>query len=166
MARRALVVLGGGLWSDGTQPPWVENRGLHAARVWESAAFERVITCGRRPVPHLRSEARALAEALVQRGVPREVILEEEVSKTTVENAFFSRVLHADLLGVRRDVVVVTNTFHAARTRQIFELVYGEAHVQIEAADDSELDPHILGVDQRHTRGGSEEWYAFWWHES
>lgn len=145
MERRALIVLGGGLFADGTQPPWVQARVGHAARLWTSARFERVITSGQGPVPQRCSEARALAEALVQRGVPREVIVLEEASTTTVANAYHSKAVHTDPLGLD-DVVVVTNAFHAARAEKIFAYLYGHEHVQLDPSDDAGLDREIVSL--------------------
>lgn len=51
-------------------------------------------------------------------------ILRENLSLDTVGNAFFTRALHCDVAGYRR-LHVITSRFHLARTRAIFEFIFG-----------------------------------------
>ena len=51
-------------------------------------------------------------------------MLEESTSLETVGNAFFVRVLHTDVRGLRR-LAVVNNRFHMPRARAVFEHVFG-----------------------------------------
>lgn len=64
-------------------------------------------------------EADALADALVERGVPREHIVRERASHDTDDNARFT----ASLLARRRarEVLLVTCDWHARRARALFE---------------------------------------------
>jgi uncharacterized SAM-binding protein YcdF (DUF218 family) len=53
-----------------------------------------------------------------------EDILRENLSLDTIGNAFFTRILHCDVAGYRR-LHVITSHFHLARTRAIFEFIFG-----------------------------------------
>ena len=68
-------------------------------------------------------EASMNAEFLIQHGVPYNMILEENSSMETVGNAFFIRVLHADVLKLRR-LAVINNNWHMQRTQHVFEHVF------------------------------------------
>lgn len=60
------------------------------------------------------------------RGVPPSAVLRETASLDTLGNAFFVRTVHAEPnAGVWRRLVVVTSKFHMARTRAVFEVVFG-----------------------------------------
>ena len=63
------------------------------------------------------------ADWLIKRGIPPEMILEENSSMETVGNAFFVRVLHADILSFFR-IGIITNAWHMSRTRDVFSHVF------------------------------------------
>ena len=77
-----------------------------------------------RPPGLERHEAADNARWLVGAGVPPSHVLEESTSLETVGNAFFVRVLHTDVRGLRR-LAVVNNRFHMPRARAVFEHVFG-----------------------------------------
>jgi hypothetical protein len=56
-------------------------------------------------------------------GISPEDILEESVSLETVGNAYFTRVLHTDVMGGRK-VAVINNRWHIRRTKAVFEFVF------------------------------------------
>ncbi|MCM6774494.1 YdcF family protein [Nocardia sp. CDC159] len=145
MVGRALIVLGGGLYPDGSLPHWAEIRADHAARLWHTGGFDVLLTSGRGPVPHLRTEAKALADTLIALDVPADRIVEEDASKSTLANAYYCRVAHTDPLGIG-DVAVVTNGFHARRVERIFSHVYGPGRVGVNPADDRMIDPTVLEI--------------------
>ncbi|WP_225731064.1 MULTISPECIES: YdcF family protein [unclassified Nocardia] len=142
---RALIVLGGGLFPDGKMPPWAWLRVERAVREWGTSRYSRVIVSGRGPVPEIRTEARALADAMIGLGVPSSVVYQEPLSASTLENAFFCRVVHADPLGIG-EMTVVTNEFHRPRTELVFRHVFGaDYRVDVVATDtdDTTLDPAV-----------------------
>ena len=64
------------------------------------------------------------AQFLVKHGgVPDEMVLEENSSMETVGNAFYTRVLHADVLNFQR-IAVINNNWHMQRTRHVFKHVF------------------------------------------
>ena len=68
-------------------------------------------------------ESVASALYLLKCGVPENLILTETASFDTIGNAYFSRVIHIDPLGLTR-LLVITSDFHLARARAIFRWVY------------------------------------------
>ncbi len=126
----AIVIPGGGLTDSGELPEHVKERfraalnspgeplflplslgTVHRAPPRDAAGF---------PIP----ECRAGAQFLIENGVSPERILMESVSLDTIGNAFFARVIHAEILGLRR-LRIITSEFHLERTRAIFEWVFG-----------------------------------------
>jgi uncharacterized SAM-binding protein YcdF (DUF218 family) len=112
-----VVVLGAGL-VGARVPPLLANRLDLARKVFDaSTAAGRtpmIVTSGGQGPDEEVSEARAMADHLIERGVPDDRILLEERSTTTLENLRFSRAI---MERVRPDArcVVVTNNFHAFR---------------------------------------------------
>ena len=125
----AVIVPGGGL-ADGKPAPWV------AARLDEAFKYDRrtgsylVLSRGttHKPPPLDASgfpidESAASARYLVEKGVDPSRILLESWSLDTIGNAAFARLMHADLRGWRR-ILVVTSRLHMPRTKAIFEWVF------------------------------------------
>eukprot|EP00746_Dinoflagellata_sp_MGD_P015239 gnl/MRDRNA2_/MRDRNA2_133771_c0_seq1.p1 gnl/MRDRNA2_/MRDRNA2_133771_c0~~gnl/MRDRNA2_/MRDRNA2_133771_c0_seq1.p1 ORF type:complete len:264 (-),score=36.58 gnl/MRDRNA2_/MRDRNA2_133771_c0_seq1:77-868(-) len=133
----AIVVPGGGLTADGSVTPWVKERLHKAKEVYESfpeGARPVIITLSggtpHKPYPVNPAngfqvlEAEAGARYLIKfLGMPPQDILEENLSLDTIGNAFFLRIMHTDVVGLRR-LIVITNHFHAPRTKAIFEKVF------------------------------------------
>ncbi|MEV6559907.1 YdcF family protein [Nocardia sp. NPDC051756] len=108
----AIVVLGYGLLPDGTMRPELVDR-LHAGFVQALLApASPIIVTGGNPHNGV-TEARAMADWLVQHGIPAERIHLEPDADSTVQNAERSaRIMHA--IGAR-DAVVVTSADHIDR---------------------------------------------------
>jgi hypothetical protein len=125
----AILVPGGGVTEAGAPHPWVMERLRHAASVQQNAW----IVCLSGYTPHKPpplspegfpiSESAASMAALLHMNVPADRILSESSSFDTIGNAYFSRTIHADVLGWSR-LLVVTSKFHMPRTRAIFETIY------------------------------------------
>jgi len=122
----AIVVLGGAVrpLTDGDFAPRL-HRG--SDRVWQAARLYRagcaprvVVSAGGLVKPPLRApETEAIATLLVDLGVPRSALLLEADSRTTQDNAAFSRALLAPL-GIDR-VLLVTSAWHLRRAVPSFE---------------------------------------------
>ena len=109
----AALVLGG----DDTFMP---SRAEAAAKLYHSGQCELFITTGK--ICHNTqsgyiTEAQALAEYMVNAGVPRECILTEENATTTRENMKFSRQMLAEHYGNKKlEIAIVTSYFHHNRS--------------------------------------------------
>jgi uncharacterized SAM-binding protein YcdF (DUF218 family) len=94
-------------------------------------------------------ESVAAARYLIAAGIAPARILTETHSYDTVGNAFFSRVLHADVRGFRR-LLVITSDFHLARTRAVFDWIYGLSpppipyELEYEGVSDPAMDRRLL----------------------
>ncbi|MGW5851865.1 YdcF family protein [Streptomyces sp. NPDC055254] len=114
-----VVLLGSGLVGGDRVPPLLASRLRKGQQIYEA----QLARSGRPPVllasggkgsDERVPEARAMADWLIERGVPAEHVQLEDRSRTTEENMLFSRELMlADHPGYR--CVVVTNNFHAFR---------------------------------------------------
>jgi len=113
----AIVVLGGGLTSEGLPPPWQQARCRLAAE-----RYAEVIAAGQTPPPAVVTlsggtpwkpppgdargfpitEAASSARYLASLGVPYEHLFEEGFSLDTIGNAYFLRTMHTDVAGWRR----------------------------------------------------------------
>jgi len=121
----AIVLLGGALsvphpplfWMDLNQSA---DRILHAARLWRAGKAPLVISSGGGGsyTGGPQTPADAMADLLVEWGVPRDAILLERRSRDTWENALFSKEL-LDERGIR-DVLVVTSAAHMPRSLAVF----------------------------------------------
>jgi uncharacterized SAM-binding protein YcdF (DUF218 family) len=128
----AVIVPGGGVRANGDLPPWVIARFDAAMRIpanlrgyivaLSAGTFHRAPPRDQNGFPI--TEARAGAAYLLYSGINASQILTEDLSLDTIGNAFWLRLLHTEPRHWRR-LHVVTNHFHAARTRFIFELVFG-----------------------------------------
>lgn len=84
-----------------------------------------VVSGGQGPDEHI-SEARAMADYLMEQGIGKERILLEDQSHNTVQNLTLTRQL-LDELGydLEQDIVVVSNGFHLTRVRMLWDRVWG-----------------------------------------
>ncbi|MEZ4361805.1 MAG: YdcF family protein [Kofleriaceae bacterium] len=112
-----IVVLGAPLASSGALSAVAQERVDAAAELWRRGAATRIVACGGVTRGAARSEAAAMADALVAQGVPAGAIVLEQQSRTTAQNATEC----ARLLGDGpREVWLVTQPFHARRARWCF----------------------------------------------
>lgn len=116
----AIIVLGAGLLRDGRPGPALARRSLHAADLWHAGIAPTIICTGGQAESFPRSEAAACREILRASQVPASAILLEEQSRSTEENAIYSkRILESKGLG---DVVLVSDSYHMLRASWLFQL--------------------------------------------
>lgn len=107
-----IVVLGAGLYGDGTMRPVLVERLTAALELARRYPATRIITSGGVPRSGV-TEARAMRNWLVDNGVAPERITEEDTSRSTVENARNTASLLAD--SGAQGAVVVSSTNHVER---------------------------------------------------
>ena len=126
-----VVVPGGGLRSGGMPHPWVTARLDAALKHDADTAMYLVLSRGttHKPPPLDAAgfpvdESMASARYLVARGIAPTRVLLESWSLDTIGNAAFTRLMHSDVRGWRR-ILIVTSRSHMPRTKAIFEWVFG-----------------------------------------
>ncbi len=116
----AIIVLGAGLLRDG-RPGWaLTRRSLQAADLWRAGIAPYIICTGGQAESYPRSEAAACREILLAAQVPARAILLEGQSRSTEENAIYSRRI-MDGKGIT-DVVLVSDSYHMLRASWLFQL--------------------------------------------
>ncbi|PVC81319.1 YdcF family protein [Streptomyces sp. CS131] len=113
-----VVVLGSGLIGGSTVPPLLASRlkrgqAVHA-RLTKRGASPVLITSGGQGPDEKLPESHAMADHLVARGFPAELIEREDRSTNTEENLRFSKAIMEKAKPDYR-CVVVTNNYHAFR---------------------------------------------------
>ncbi|MCY3781820.1 MAG: YdcF family protein [Chloroflexi bacterium] len=115
-----IIVLGAGLLRDG-RPGWaLTRRSLHGADLWRQGIAPYVLCAGGKAESYPRSEAAACREVLLSSGLPAGVIILEEKSRSTEENAIFSKRLMID--EGFADAVLVSDSYHMLRASWLFQL--------------------------------------------
>lgn len=113
-----VVVLGSGLVGGSTVPPLLASRLKRAqavhARLAKRGGSPVIITSGGQGPDEDVPESHAMADYLIERGVPADLIEREDRSTTTDENLRFSRAIMEKSKPDYR-CVVVTNNYHAFR---------------------------------------------------
>ncbi len=115
-----IIVLGAGLLRDG-RPGWaLTRRSLHGADLWQAGMAPFVLCAGGKADDYPRSEAAACREVLLQRGLPSRAILLEDRSRSTEENAIFSRRILDELSFA--DAILVSDSYHMLRASWLFQM--------------------------------------------
>ncbi|MDA3628371.1 YdcF family protein [Saccharopolyspora sp. WRP15-2] len=116
-----IVVLGSGLFGSRV-PPLLASRLDRAREVFDAERARGrqplLVTSGGQGPGEDLPEARAMADYLIERGVPAEQILVEDQSRTTDQNLRFSKAIMAAAKPDFR-CLVVTNNFHVMRAAGI-----------------------------------------------
>ncbi|MBA3874785.1 MAG: YdcF family protein [Anaerolineae bacterium] len=113
-----IVVLGAGLRANNQPGPALTRRAAHAALLWQQGYAPVVICSGGNPGSRARSEAAACAELLQADGVPTSAIVQEEQSRSTEENALYTRSLMLEKGW--QTAIVVSDGYHLFRARRLF----------------------------------------------
>jgi len=127
----AIVVLGGALAYP--LPPRREveltdqaDRVLYASRLYHAGKAPLIVVSGgTMPWSQAGSEARIMQELLMEWGVPEQAIMTESSSRTTRENALFSK----ELLSSKNleSILLVTSAMHMPRALASFKAVGADA---------------------------------------
>jgi len=109
----AVVVLGSGLVNNQVTSLLASrlNEGMALAGRTEEPVF---VVSGGKGTDEVRSEASAMEEYLVESGIPDDLIITEDLSRTTRENIVNTKAI-LEAAGIDGPVAAVTNNFHAFR---------------------------------------------------
>ena len=125
----AVIVLGKGL--DGDKVPVNLARRLDKATEYHKKNPRAlIVVSGGKGDDKQPSEAQAMADYLLSKGVPEEIIIKEDKSATTHENFVFSTDILKEKLGENYSVAFVSNSFHIWRAERLAkELGINAAHL-------------------------------------
>jgi uncharacterized SAM-binding protein YcdF (DUF218 family) len=121
----AIVVMGAAQY-DGRPSPQLAARLDHAVDLWPQGLAPLVVVTGGNQPGDRFTEADASAAYLVERGIPADVIVSEGEGSTTWESL---RNVEAQMGEEIESVLIVTDPYHALRSRLIAESVGFEAYV-------------------------------------
>ncbi len=108
--RPVALVLGAGLWPDGSLTPILADRVATAADLYRAGKVEKLLCSGdNRRVDY--NEPAAMKRYAVQLGVPEEDVVLDYAGRRTYDSCYRARAI----FGVH-EAVVVTQRFHAARS--------------------------------------------------
>jgi uncharacterized SAM-binding protein YcdF (DUF218 family) len=122
----AIVVMGVAQY-DGRPSPQLQARLDHVLTLWQDGIADVVVTTGGNQPGDRFTEAEASANYLIAAGIPESAILQETIGASTFESLD-----GAATLLVERDltrVVIVTDAYHASRSRMIAQDFGLEAYV-------------------------------------
>lgn len=114
----AIVVMGAAQY-DGRPSPQLAARLDHVAELWPQGLAPFVVVTGGNIPGDRFTEASASAEYLIERGVPDESILREDQGSNSFESLESVAVILGEL-GLD-DVLIVTDPYHALRSRETAE---------------------------------------------
>jgi len=129
-----IIVLGGGINPEGKLPGWVLSRLEKANKLYQNRISSTILVSGKGRDNYPITEAEAMSAFLQQHGIPAVDILTEHLSTDTLQNAYFSRVIHTDPLEFH-SATVVTNEFHFKRSKLIFDWVFDSYDLQYETVE-------------------------------
>ncbi|MGE5654659.1 MAG: YdcF family protein [Bacillota bacterium] len=114
----AIVVLGAAVWPGGQPSPALLDRANHGAELYRRAKAHQIIVSGgvgKNPP----SEAQVAAEIMKAAGIPEEALILDE----SAYNTWSSAKAVAELAQARgiTSLILVSDGFHLARSRAIFE---------------------------------------------
>ncbi len=113
--REFIIVLGCGIKKDGTVTPLLRGRLDAAIRAWKAGDGQaKIITSGGQGPDEVISEARSMANYLIEQGVPESSILLEDRSTTTEENLAYSQAIIAAHGGAAH-CTIATSSYHTLR---------------------------------------------------
>jgi uncharacterized SAM-binding protein YcdF (DUF218 family) len=121
----AIVVMGAAQY-DGRPSPQLAARLDHALTLWPQGFTDRIIVTGGNQPGDRFTEAQASARYLTDRGVPADAIILEGEGSTTYESM---RNVATQVGGLVESVLIVTDPYHALRTRLIAQGLGFEAYV-------------------------------------
>ncbi len=118
----AIVVAGCRVLPSGRPSAALARRVQLAVRLYEAGLAPRLVLTGGKGPDEPVSEAAAAATLCVELGVPRHVLVLEDQSRNTLENAAFAARL------VSGEVLVVSDCYHAFRCARMFGRHFTLAH--------------------------------------
>lgn len=112
----AIVCLGAGVDEFGVLDTAADARARTCARLYADGVAPRVHFTGGNDAPHAPSGGQAMANVAFAAGLPEEVTTVEHDSRSTLQNALFSKPQIDDAA----NIIIVTDAFHLPRSAATF----------------------------------------------
>jgi len=138
----------------------VEERVDEACRLWREGYFRWSIVSGGITPGSERSECAIIADAMISRGIPRELILREDRAMNTGENVIFSLPVIDAALGLAniRSVICLGNSWTARRYPMTLHRHWPEVEKMLVTVDSFATPRARWHTDPEFTRRILSEW--------
>ena len=122
-----MIVLGARVMPDGQPSIILQDRLNTAYDYWVNHPDMTVIVAGGQGSDEPTTEAFAMSNYLVNKGIPEEQILQEDKSHNTNQNLRFSvEIMEEAGYDITEDVMIVTSGLHLSRARMLWGRITGE----------------------------------------
>ena len=138
----------------------VEERVDEAFRLWREGYFRWSIVSGGVTPGSERSECAIIADAMIARGIPRELILREDRAMNTGENVIFSLPVIDAALGLAniRSVICLGNSWTARRYPMTLHRHWPEVEKMLVTVDSFATPRALWHTDPEFSRRILSEW--------
>ena len=139
-----IIVLGGGIDKNGVLPPWVVKRLDRVFVILQQHPTQKILLSGKGRDGFPIAEAVSMKKLLLDRGVSANLLLTEDQSEDTIQNAYYCQKLFLKPLQVS-SALIITNDFHLLRTELIFKHILGKYYfLEFLGVDNSMIEPELL----------------------
>jgi uncharacterized SAM-binding protein YcdF (DUF218 family) len=138
----------------------IEERVDEAFRLWREGYFRWSIVSGGITPGSERSECAIIADAMISRGIPRELILREDRAMNTGENVIFSLPVINAALGLAnvRSVICLGNSWTARRYPMTLHRHWPEVEKMLVTVDSFAMPRALWHTDPEFRRRILAEW--------
>lgn len=126
-----IVILGGGIDKNGNFPQYVKKRLDKAIEIFEKNKNSKILVSGKYSFLYPKNlippitEAQAMKNYLIKRGILKKNIFLENKSKDTMSNAYYAKKTYF-ILKKEKKAKIITSEFHLPRVKYIFKKVFGK----------------------------------------
>jgi len=125
-----IVILGGGIDKNGNLPQYVKKRLDKAIEIFKKNKNAKILVSGKYSFLYPKNlippvtEAQAMKDYLIKKGILKKNIFLENKSKDTISNAYYAKKIYFIPKKEKR-AKIITSEFHLPRVRYIFKKVFG-----------------------------------------
>lgn len=126
-----IVILGGGIDKNGNLPKYVKKRLDKAIAIFKKNKNAKILTSGKYSFLYPKNlippitEAQAMKNYLIKKGILKKNIFLENKSKDTISNAYYLKKIYF-IPKKEKEGKIITSEFHLPRVRYIFKKVFGK----------------------------------------
>jgi uncharacterized SAM-binding protein YcdF (DUF218 family) len=126
-----IVILGGGIDKNGNLPQYVKKRLDKAIEIFKKNKNSNILVSGKYSFLYPKNlippitEAQAMRNYLIKKGILKKNIFLENKSKDTISNAYYSKKIYF-IPKKEKKAKIITSEFHLPRVKYIFKKVFGK----------------------------------------